>query len=108
MTTSTLRTYTCKDLAQMAKKEGVSGWHSMRKEELIRALANASRKTKRSTEKSAPCGLQTTNGHAKKEPRLSPARQRTKSNIDEMRSRLAAMKNIATEKEGANNTAGKT
>lgn len=108
MTTSTLRTYTCKDLAQMAKKEGVSGWHSMRKEELIRALANASRKTKRRNGKSAPCGLETANGHAKKPASLSPARQRTKSTIDEMRSRLAAMKNIATENQGASNASEKT
>ena len=30
--------YTAKDLAQMARERGVAGWHSMRKEELIRAL----------------------------------------------------------------------
>jgi hypothetical protein len=38
MTATTLRSYTAKDLAQMARENGVSGWHSMRKEELIRAL----------------------------------------------------------------------
>jgi uncharacterized protein len=38
MTSSSLSTYSCKDLAQMAKSEGVAGWHSMRKEELVRAL----------------------------------------------------------------------
>jgi hypothetical protein len=29
---------TAKDLAEMARKKGVSGWHSMRKDQLIRAL----------------------------------------------------------------------
>lgn len=36
--TNSLKSYTAKDLAQMAKREGVSGWHSMRKEQLIQAL----------------------------------------------------------------------
>jgi uncharacterized protein len=38
MNAANLRNCTCKDLAQMAKSEGVAGWHSMRKDELIRAL----------------------------------------------------------------------
>jgi len=38
MTASTLNDQKLKDLAQLAKKKGISGWHSMRKEQLIRAL----------------------------------------------------------------------
>lgn len=38
MTAATLRSHTCKDLAQMAKQHGVPGWHSMRKDQLIKAL----------------------------------------------------------------------
>lgn len=38
MTNSSLQEYTLKDLAQMAKKRGIPGWHSMRKNDLIRAL----------------------------------------------------------------------
>lgn len=38
ITSATLKEYTLKDLAQMAKKRGISGWHSMRKGDLIRAL----------------------------------------------------------------------
>lgn len=39
MTTAAyLSNYTMKDLATMAKKKGVSGWHSMRKDQLVRAL----------------------------------------------------------------------
>lgn len=38
MTAAALRSRTAKDLAQMARQNGVAGWHSMKKEELIDAL----------------------------------------------------------------------
>src|SRR5262245_26701751 len=48
MTASSLRNQSCKDLAQMARAVGLPGWHSMRKDELVRALVNhAKRKPKK-------------------------------------------------------------
>ena len=44
ITAASLRTYTHKDLAQMAKQRGVTKWHAMRKDELISALLKAARK----------------------------------------------------------------
>ena len=44
MTAASLNSYTAKDLAQMARERGVAGWHSMRKDELIRALSAAIRR----------------------------------------------------------------
>ncbi len=44
MTAATLRNHSCKDLAQMARANGVAGWHSMRKDELVRALLNHARR----------------------------------------------------------------
>ncbi len=38
MTASSLRNCTIKDLARMAKRRGVNGWHSMRKDQLVRAI----------------------------------------------------------------------
>ena len=38
MTTASLREKPVRDLARMAKQHGVPGWHSMRKDQLIRAL----------------------------------------------------------------------
>jgi len=38
LTVAKLKTRTVKDLASMAKRKGIAGWHSMRKEELIQAL----------------------------------------------------------------------
>ena len=45
LTTATLKSYTAKDLAQMAKQRGISGWHSMRKEQLVKALTKATKGT---------------------------------------------------------------
>ncbi|HUY93132.1 MAG TPA: DUF4912 domain-containing protein [Pirellulales bacterium] len=43
MTTESLNGYTMKDLAQMAKRRGVHGWHSMRKDQLVQALVRAAK-----------------------------------------------------------------
>jgi hypothetical protein len=43
MTPDTLSNYTCKDLAKMAKRRGVRGWHSMRKDQLVQALVRMAR-----------------------------------------------------------------
>jgi hypothetical protein len=48
ITAASLKEYTLRDLAQMAKRKGVQGWHSMRKDDLVRALVKAAR-TKSST-----------------------------------------------------------
>ena len=52
ITAANLKTYTHKDLAQMAKERGISGWHGMRKAELVEALLSA-HKTKPTTTKTA-------------------------------------------------------
>jgi hypothetical protein len=44
MTAATLRNQSCKDLAQLARQQGLAGWHSMRKDELVRALLNHARR----------------------------------------------------------------
>lgn len=86
----------------MAKKEGVSGWHSMRKEELIDALAKAARRRKRSGKTvMAPSG--NCNGTATNGQRLTPAQRRAKSRIEALRNRLSALKNISTSNEAESN-----
>ena len=44
MNRAKLRQHTAKDLAQMARRAGVSGWHGMRKDELISALLSTKRR----------------------------------------------------------------
>ena len=53
MTADHLRTRKAKDLAQMARQAGISGWYGMRKAELIRALLPTS-----------PKATSTSNGHS--------------------------------------------
>lgn len=44
MTPASLKSRTVKDLAQMARSRGLRGWHSMRKDQLVRALLRSVRK----------------------------------------------------------------
>ena len=46
MNAEMLRTHSCKDLANMARQHGVSGWHGMRKDQLVRALVQVARKNR--------------------------------------------------------------
>jgi hypothetical protein len=48
MTAATLKSMTLKDLAQLAKRRGVRGWQTMRKEQLVKALANGHAAAKKS------------------------------------------------------------
>lgn len=96
ITAASLRSHTSKDLAQMAKKEGVPGWHSMRKEQLIRALLKVAKdRTKDKKRPSRPAkkpGLrQNTNG------KKTDGRRRTKvaRQIQEDRQREENLKNLA-------------
>ena len=53
ITAASLKQQTCKDLAQMAKKRGVQGWHSMRKEQLVRAILRTAKDSKPAARKTA-------------------------------------------------------
>jgi hypothetical protein len=54
ITTASLKTQSWKDLADMAKRKGLSGWSSMRKEDLVKALLRASKSKTASRLRSAP------------------------------------------------------
>ena len=60
ITAASLRSQTSKDLAQMAKKKGVPGWHSMRKEQLILALLKLAKQKQQSKKTSAKKTTKTT------------------------------------------------
>ena len=87
MTAATLRSYTAKDLAQMARQHGVTGWHSMRKEELVAELLRLAR--------TQPLSQNTPSTNT---PALGKARKtnpRVQQKIDLLKRKLANAKNIA-------------
>ena len=51
MTVDTLKDCNKKVLAQMAKDQGIAGWHAMRKDQLIRALSLPPTASKKAIEK---------------------------------------------------------
>jgi len=54
MTRDQLQSRTKKELADQARKQGVAGWHAMRKEDLVEALAPARNKRKKKPLRSRP------------------------------------------------------
>ncbi len=105
MTAATLRSLTAKDLAQMARERGVSGWHSMRKEELVGVLIRmARRKAIVETKKGASGKDAHANGSHLRPPRsagrpASPSRSAGNPQIQRMLSqlqtKLATVRNLA-------------
>lgn len=64
ITVAELSLHTVKDLAEMAKKKGVRGWHAMRKQELIQALVEVARKEARQKKKRLKKGTTPVTGKA--------------------------------------------
>ena len=54
MTVDTLKDCNKKVLAQMAKDQGIAGWHAMRKDQLIRALSTPPPSSRKKAAKAAP------------------------------------------------------
>ena len=114
ITTAKLRSRTAKDLATMAKRKGVQGWHSMRKEELVKALmrraradaAKAARKSHSNGHKS-PAKATSSEGSSKtrRTNGRAAARRKTKSphcekRLSRMRAELTKLKDLAYQADG--------
>ena len=99
MIAAKLKTRTARDLATMAKKKKIAGWHSMRKDELIRALVKqakaATAKRAKSNGKATPAKRSTpaaSSAAAAKKPARSPSVQRR---LNHIKTRLAVSKDLA-------------
>jgi hypothetical protein len=87
MTSALLNNYTARDLARMAKAQGVAGWHSMRKDELVRALLKCARQSKHvSPSETDPGG----------EPVAVRQPTPTRIQISRLQAKLEASKNLGT------------
>jgi len=93
MTTASLRDKPVRDLARLAKQHGVPGWHSMRKDQLIRALVRKARR--RAGGNAVADALASRPSPAEARPNPEIARR-----VAEARERLARAKNLTTRAEG--------
>ncbi len=74
ITAANLKTCTHKDLARMAKERGISGWHSMRKEQLVKALLRDLKQGARGTKSVADRKTGGKNG-TESAPRAKPGKR---------------------------------
>lgn len=117
ITPATLKSYTLKDLAELAKKSGVSGWQSMRKEQLVKALARVHKAPKKpvTASKSKPAAKSTaarrpaarngaaakTNGSKATPAKISPARtSRIARQIQKLNAEREQQRDLARESNG--------
>jgi len=94
MTTASLKAKPVRDLARLAKQHGVPGWHSMRKDQLIRALVRRAKSAFHPLpggSTSAPAG------------RVDGVDSDVAKRIAEARERLARAKDLATRPESGRN-----
>src|SRR5262245_18586046 len=99
MTSASLRSYSQKDLAQMAKRGGVRGWHSMRKDQLVKALLSvANTKTMPvPAKKSATPGRRATPGKSVARSAARKSNGRVQRHLSQIREKLARSKNLASD-----------
>jgi len=100
VTASSLKEKPVRDLARLAKQHGVSGWHSMRKDQLIRALirkARAARPVPAAALRPRPTAVPRVVEKATQQQAVRDAA--VSQRILEARERLARAKNLATRPE---------
>jgi len=111
ITAASLKTRTVKDLAAMARRKRVPGWHSMRKHELIKALvklanAEAAKKARNSNShtnkrpaKPTSSKRSAKNGRSSKSVR-KPKPARSEKRLKQIRAKLSQSKDLAYHSDG--------
>ncbi len=116
LTVAKLKTRTAKDLASMAKRKGIAGWHSMRKDQLIQALLRIAQADNNghSSKPARTNGCQGSNHHRLKKTckgsngdaaaaRPAKARPaRTERRLSEIRNKLLEARDLALHSAGQN------
>ncbi|NBW96506.1 MAG: DUF4912 domain-containing protein [Planctomycetia bacterium] len=97
VTAANLKEKPVRDLARLAKQHGVAGWHSMRKDQLIRALIRKAKARRPADPALRPASPKSAAGEAAAKAVRDAAVARR---IDEARTRLQRAKNLATPPEG--------
>ena len=116
ITAASLKTRTVKDLAAMARRKRVPGWHSMRKDELIKALvrlakAEAAKKARNSNSHTnsrpakapsakAPSAKRTAKSGLSSKSARKPKPARSEKRLKQIRAKLARSKDLAYHSNG--------
>ncbi len=96
ITATTLRARTVKDLAAMAKKKRIPGWHAMRKEELVKALVKQTKRA--SSKRNGSKNNHNNNGETPVLTAQEKAREtRRRKTLELMKAKLAAARDLASE-----------
>ncbi len=97
ITVANLKSRTAKDLAALAKRKGVPGWHAMRKDELIKALTKLAQRDLPKAAKRCD-----SNGHAS--PPAPKARSsRTEKRLNQIKAKMAISRDLAYSTNGNGN-----
>jgi len=113
-----LKLRTAKDLATLAKKKNISGWHAMRKEELIKALVKQARSDAQSSAARSPGNGSAKNGKKHRselsaEPRhlpeahKRPTHRQIEGRLTEIKEKLAHLKDLSDSAQAAAGVAAK-
>ena len=97
MTATALRSRTLKDLSQMAKQDGVRGWHSMRKDQLVQALLSAA-KAKSSNSNGKKVAAPANRAASKtvsRAPVRKPPMSRAQRHLNKIKAKLERAKNLS-------------
>ena len=100
MTPAALKSYSHKDLAQMAKQGGVRGWHSMRKDQLVKALLSTPKAKSSSNGAAKVAAPARRSTPAKAVTRVAPRKPtspRIQRHISQIKDKLQRSKNLASE-----------
>src|SRR6476646_79046 len=98
MTPAALKSYSHKDLAQMAKQGGVRGWHSMRKDQLVKALLTTSKPKATTSSKKVAAPARRSPAKNGKSPQLrKQTNGRVQRHINQVKAKLGRSKNLASE-----------
>jgi len=105
ITAARLNTQTVKELAAMARREGVAGWHSMRKDQLIKALlkcakqeaarSRASHRRNGSAKNSELSDAQARGSNGRFEPKQAAIGSHSDSQLRKIRAKLAKARDLA-------------
>lgn len=83
ITASQLKLHTVKDLAEMAKRKGIPGWHAMRKQQLVDALVRSAKRDERkrsvASQGSGSTDSKTNRGSARQPKQDATARRKSES-----------------------------